>query len=303
MRTLSLLTVSAAVFLSACAPSAGVAPPAAIALQPSAEGVTRFRVGALEAWSLQDASGGVPNDGRVFAMGERPEDVRAVLEAAGAPTDRLRLDVNVLLVRTGGRLVMVDSGSGNALGTPGRILERLAAAGLRPEDVTDVVISHSHGDHTGGLLREGRLAYPSARIHMAADEWAFLQGQANQAALVAAIRPKVATFAPGATIAPGVRAVAVEGHTPGHVAVEVASGDRRLLAVGDTVHHYVISVRKPEWTIQFDQRPEVAEPSRRALLAAAAREGTLLFVPHFPSPGLGTVRVEGDGFVWVPVES
>ena len=82
-------------------------------------------------------------------------------------------------------------------------------------------------------MRDGRPAFPNARVHMTAGEWAFLRGQAPQAALVAAIRPRVSTFAPGATLAPGIRAVEIAGHTPGHTGVEIASRGQRLLAVGD----------------------------------------------------------------------
>lgn len=293
----------AALLLTACAPvqPPGGGEPLAATVQPAGEGVTRLRIGALEAWSIQDTTAAQPNDGKTFAIGEDAAAVRAVLAAAGAPTETLRLDVNVLLVRTGDRLVLIDSGSGTVFGTPGRLPERLAAAGVRADQITDVVISHSHADHMSGLLSGGRLAFPNARVHMLADEWAFLQGQQSQAALVAAIRPRVNAVAPGATIAPGIRSVPVEGHTPGHTAFEVSSNGQRLLAVGDTVHHYVLSVRKPEWTVAFDRDADTAERNRRALLSAAAREGTVLFVPHFPAPGLGTVRVEGDGFAWTPL--
>lgn len=273
----------------------------AATVQPAGEGVTRMRVGAFEAWSIQDATARRPNDGKTFAIGEDPAAVRAVLAQAGAPTDVLRLDVNVLLVRAGDRLVLVDSGSGTVFGTPGLLPQRLAATGVRADQITDVIISHSHADHLSGLVSGGRLAFPNARVHMIAEEWAFLLGQEAQAALVDLVRPVLNPIAAGSTIVPGVRAVAVEGHTPGHMAVEISSGGRRLLAVGDTVHHHVISVRKPEWTVQFDRNADEAERSRRALLAAAARDGTMLFVPHFPAPGIGTVRVEGDGFAWAPV--
>jgi glyoxylase-like metal-dependent hydrolase (beta-lactamase superfamily II) len=82
--------------------------------------------------------------------------------------------------------------------------------------------------------------------------------------------------------------------------VEIVSGRQRLLAIGDTAHHYVVSLRQPEFTIGFDGEPDTAEASRRALLGRAADERTRVFAPHFPYPGLGTVRREGDGFVWTP---
>jgi len=124
---------------------------------------------------------------------------------------------------------------------------------------------------------------------------------AAAADLVAAITPKVMPFQPGAVILPGVvTAVAVDGHTPGHSAYEIASDGERLLYIGDTAHHHVVSVQRPEWTIQFDGNAPLAQTSRRALLQRAADENLRLYAVHFPYPGLGRVHVRDDSFVWVP---
>ena len=92
----------------------------------------------------------------------------------------------------------------------------------------------------------------------------------------------------------------VNGHTPGHSAYEIASGADRLLYIGDSAHHFVISVQKPDWTVEFDGDAPIAQASRRALLQRAADQNLRLYAVHFPYPGVGRVKAQGDGFVWIP---
>ena len=139
-----------------------------------------------------------------------------------------------------------------------------------------------------------------ANVRMTAAEWAHMKAQSSLAAMVRAVEPQVETFQPGARLSPEVTAVEVRGHTPGHSAYLIQSGAQRLLAIGDTAHHYIVSLRKPEFTIQFDADAATAEASRRALLKRAADENLSVFAPHFPYPGLGAVRPQGAGFAWVP---
>lgn len=307
-----LLAASLAIaVLAACSksqPAADAAPVAESAAEPAATpadaspDVFRFRIGALDAIALKDGEFEIANDGKTFAIGQPVERVTELLTAAGQPGDVLRLGLQPLLVRGDARVLLFDTGAADAFPGAGRLPGSLRAAGVEPSQVTDVFISHLHGDHVSGLLAgEGALAFPNAAIHLSAPEWEALQGDAKAAALVAAITPKVATFQPGAAIVPGVvTAVAVDGHTPGHSAYEIASGDERLLYIGDTAHHHVVSVQRPEWTIQFDGDAPLAEASRRALLQRAADGKLRLYAVHFPFPGLGHVEAQGDGFVWLP---
>lgn len=261
--------------------------------------VYRFKIGALDAVALYDGAFRMPNDGKTFGVDEGAERVGAVLRAAGLPSDSLGLSVNVLLVRTGERLFMIDTGNGP--GAAGRLPASLREAGIAPADVTDIVITHGHGDHVGGLVgADGAAAFPNARVHMTAAEWAAVRPSPRAAAVVAAVGARVVTFAPGATLAPGITAADVRGHTPGHTAVLVESGGQRLIAIGDAAHHYVVSLREPEFTLAYDADAPTAEASRRALLTRAVDERLTVYAPHFPYPGVGTVRREGDGFAWVP---
>lgn len=127
-----------------------------------------------------------------------------------------------------------------------------------------------------------------------------MHASAEQAALVRAIKARVAAFEPGATIAPGVTTVAIAGHTPGHAAALITSAGERLFYIGNTAHHFVISVQRPDWSVEFDVDAPTAQTSRRAVLQRAADENLRVFAVHFPFPGVGRIRKRDEGFVWVP---
>ncbi len=166
--------------------------------------------------------------------------------------------------------------------------------------MTDVLITHSHADHIGGLVdATGQLAFAHATIRMASAEWAWLrtQGPAN---LVTAITGHVETFAPGAIVIPAVRSRRLDGHTPGHVGYEISSGQARLLDIGDLAHSSLVSLARPQWRMGFDTDQSVAKATRVKTLAALASGHELIYAPHFPYPGLGHIVAAGDGFGWEP---
>ena len=299
----------AGAMLSGCsepqpAATATPAPAAPAATQPAGNAdVFRFRIGTLEAAALKDGDIDAANDGKTFGVGQPTDQMAALLAAAKQPTDVLHLSIQPLLVRSGTRVLLFDTGAADAsFARAGRLPASLLAAGVEPSQVTDIFLSHRHPDHVGGLLtREDALAFPNATIHLSAPEWEALKGDRDAAALVAAITPKVAAFQPGAAVVPGVvTAVAVDGHTPGHSAYEITSGNERLLYIGDTAHHFVVSVQRPEWTVQYDENAPLAQTRRRALLQRAAADNLRVYAVHFPFPGLGRIEAQGDSFVWVP---
>jgi glyoxylase-like metal-dependent hydrolase (beta-lactamase superfamily II) len=182
----------------------------------------------------------------------------------------------------------------------GALLESLHQAGVKPAAITDVLITHSHGDHVGGLLdAEGRLAFPKATIRMSSAEWSWMQTK-GPPELVKAISSRVHTFEPGARIAPGITAVALVGHTPGHVGYEITSGEAHLLDIGDLAHSYIVSLGKPEWKVEFDNDDTLAKAVRLKTLKQLAGDHELVFSPHFPFPGVGQIEASGDGFLWKP---
>lgn len=307
-RTLLLTALASALAVSACSekPQAETTAPAAAA--PSTEAaknpdIFSFKIGALNATALKDGDIDAPNDGKTFGVGQPTADVGAVLTAAGQPADVMHLSIQPLLVRSGDRVMLFDTGAaGASFARAGRLPASLRAAGVEPSQVTDIFISHHHQDHVGGLVQaDGKRAFANAKIHLSAPEWETIKADTGAAALVAAIAPNVETFQPGAEIVPGVvKAVALSGHTPGHSAYEISSGDQRLLYIGDTAHHFVISVQRPDWTIDYDENAAAGGAARKAMLKRAADEDLRVYAVHFPFPGLGRIRAQGDGFVWVP---
>jgi glyoxylase-like metal-dependent hydrolase (beta-lactamase superfamily II) len=283
-----LMTLIVASALVACSPRSDTPrePANAAATAPmskpmsKADDVQTFPVGDFSAMALRDGALEFPNDSKTFGVGRTSAEVTELLTGTGLPTDRLELSIQPLLVKTADRVLLFDTGAGANMGSSGgRLPASMAAARIDPASVTDVFISHAHGDHVGGLLRaEGALAFPNAAIHISSPEWAFLKGMNAETAA----------------------AVAIPHHTPGHSGFLITSGQSSLLYVGDTMHHFVVSVRRPDWTVGFDADAPTAQASRSALLARSAESGQRLYAVHFPFPGLGKVERGDDGFVWVP---
>ena len=286
-------------FGAACSPGTEKADKAAAPAPAASADAHTFAIGALQAIALRDGNLALTN-----AVNESPwtdtEAAAETLAAAGQPRDRIHLSLQPLLVRTGDRLVLLDTGARGQMGTQAGLMGALRAAGVEPGQITDILVSHSHDDHVGGLVdARGALAFPNATIRMSSAEWADFQPQAARADLVRAITPKVQTFEAGAMVAPGITAVALDGHTAGHMGYEIASGTDRLLYIGDAMHSSVISVQRPEWVNVWDSNSAVAVATRQGLLDRGARGSVRIYAPHFPFPGVGRFQRRDDGFVWV----
>src|SRR5580692_1820466 len=180
-------------------------------LRPVAPAMQTFHLGQMEVTSLYDAQIIVPNDGKSFGTDAKAGEVADLLRASAASTGEVTLSVNVLLVKTGSHLLLLDTGTGPEW--HGALLGSLKLTGVSPAAITDILITHSHGDHVNGLLDpNGGLAFPNATIRMSDEEWEWMKTKGSER-LVTAISGHVMSFRAGETVAPGIRSLAIEGHT------------------------------------------------------------------------------------------
>lgn len=261
--------------------------------------IKNFKLGGFEMSVLRDGGLTIPNDGSIFGLHENPAAVAKVLTSAGAPPDKIRLDIDALLIRMPGHLVLVDAGYGPA--GHGVVQQSLALAGFSPADITDILLTHAHPDHVGGLVdAQGQSAFPQALIRMSAKEWTFMQNQAGTRAIAAAVKAQVKTFDPGLPVLPGITPVALPGHTPGHVGYEIASQGHEIIDIGDVVHSAIVSLAKPEWTIKWDSDKPEGVKTRRQELQRLTDRHELMFAPHFSFPGVGRIEHADGGFRFQP---
>lgn len=284
-------------------------------------GFYRFAIGDIEATVLSDGGLSFEPIQPTWAPEAKKEDIDALLSAAFLPADRFTLAVNVLAMRIGDGFVLVDSGAGGLFGpTLGKLSGNLDAAGIERGKVKAVILSHGHGDHFGGLMdAEGKPTYPNAALYANKSEIDYWTGpspdlsklripEENKKVFAATARKYLTAFkdrmevvTPGQKILGGsVEIVAAPGHTPGHIALQVVSGNEALLHVADTVHHHVLMFAHPEWTSAFDSDPQLAAATRKKVFERTAYDRARVLAYHLPFPGLGHVRTAKGGFEWIP---
>jgi glyoxylase-like metal-dependent hydrolase (beta-lactamase superfamily II) len=262
-------------------------------------GIASFRLGALQVTTLRDGGYVLQNGSGDLGADVGPKAVARVLAAAGAPTDQVSLAVDALLLRGGGRVILVDTGMGPD--NHASLVASLKLAGVAPGEVTDVLITHAHFDHVGGLIdAAGRSAFPKAAIWINAREWAAMLAVPGPHRITPAIAAQVRTFEPGHEILPGITPTALYGHTTGHVGYIIASNGQQLEDIGDLAHSSIVELAEPGWRGGIDEDPTAGAATRATEVKRLAAAHTLIFAPHFPFPGVGWVVPHGDGYIWKP---
>lgn len=249
-------------------------------------------------------------------MRDVPED-EANVHLAKAFRSTFQLSINAFLIFSGSRTALVETGSGNYLGPEaGKLLANLSAAGVSPDDIDTVLLTHMHPDHSAGLtdLESGKANYPNAELIVHENEprhWfddaEMAKGTEREKTLMfqqareqcAPYRDRMRTFTEG-EVFPGVTAVPCPGHTPGHCGFRVDSDGRSLLIWGDIVHMPEVQVPRPEVTMVVDVDPAMAEASRRRIFDIAAQERLLVTGMHLHYPGFGHVAKSGSDYRFVP---
>jgi len=251
-----------------------------------------------------------------FSYPDVPEDeLIALLEAHGQPTDSLMPDCNVPILKTSDRLILFDVGSGaNFMPTAGKLIENMEEAGFDPAEVTDVVFTHCHPDHLWGLIDDfDEIVFPNAGFHMGRAEWEFWRDPGTVDAMPEArktfavgaqnrlsyLEDMITLFEPGAEVLPGVEAVDTAGHTPGHMSYMLHGGSEPVLVAGDAILHFAVSFEHPSWPSGSDQDPEMGIATRKKLLDRLATDKAMLTAYHLPTPGEGRVEREGSAYRFV----
>ncbi len=262
-----------------------------------------FHLGDFTVTTLLDGS--LPRDGAkdIFGGGASDEDFAKVSADNFISPEVAQFFFTPTLVNTGSELVLFDTGLGQ-----GGIQSALADAGVTPDQIDVVVITHMHPDHIGGMTTDDAPTFANARYVTASPEYDFWAAQdaGNRvgdlvAAKVTPLAEKMNFVEDGGEVASGITAVAAYGHTPGHTVYHLESNGQRLVLTADLANHYVWSFAHPEWEVRFDMDKAAATASRRNVLGMLAADKVPMIGYHMPFPAAGFVETRGEGFRFVPV--
>ncbi len=304
---------AAAALTAAAGPAAAETAPAGAA----APGVYRYKIGSYELTALYDGIWYRPITDK-FIRNAPFAAVEHALDAAFMPHDTLATPFTTLIVNTGEKLVLIDTGTGGQIAPSAGVLRaNLAAAGIDPKAVDQIVISHFHPDHINGIKdKDNALIFPNAEIMVPAPEWAYWMDDANlnaapadlkltflnQRRIFTNIARQVTQFQPGKEVATGIVTLPAFGHTPGHTVFAIHSGDQSLLVLSDTAQHPAVFARHPDWQAAFDIDGNKAVATRKKLFDRAAADRMLVTGYHFPFPACGHLIKTATGYEHVPVE-
>ena len=300
----------------AAAPLAG-AMAAATPADKETPGIYRYRIGTFELTALYDGIWYRPITDK-FIRNAPFAAVESALADAFMPADKLATPFTTLIVNTGQKLVLIDTGTGGQIAPSAGVLRaNLAAAGIDPKAIDLIAISHFHPDHINGIKdKDNALIFPNAELMVPAPEWAYWMDDANlnaaptdlkitflnQRRIFSDIAKQVTQFQPGKEVAPGIVTLPAPGHTPGHTVFAIHSDDQSLLVLSDTAQHPAVFARHPDWQAAFDIDGAEAVATRKKIFDRAAADRTLVAGYHFPFPACGHLIKTATGYKHVPVE-
>ena len=279
-------------------------------------GYYRMKIGKIDVIALTDGTIGV--DFLALLTNTKPGAVESLLAREYVKPTAVEASMNAYLIQLDNKLILIDTGAGELLGPKlDKLPDSLRSIGIQPEQITDILLTHIHPDHSGGLTVGGRRVFPNATVHvnkLELDYWTnkllgkkaseptktFFK-QADQTVSPYIKSGQVKTFDGEVELFPGLRTVAGYGHTPGQTYYVLESNGEKLVFWGDTLHVQDVQFADPSVTVKFDVDPKAAAGQRKLAFADAAKNGYLVALDHVYFPGVGHVQKEGDHFRWIPV--
>jgi glyoxylase-like metal-dependent hydrolase (beta-lactamase superfamily II) len=310
--TAAIVPIGAASPVRAAAPATG----------KQAPGFYRYKLGDFEITVVTDGANRMKLPENLVANATR-DQVNAALAAAYMEKDVFVGPYNPIVVNTGQKLVLIDTGTGEAAfnsskGASGQFLTNAAAAGIDPKAIDAVIVSHFHGDHMNGLLRaDNSLTFPNAEILVPAAEMKFWMddGEMSRApkgrmeglfrnarrVLQGDVMKRLRTYDEGKEVLPGITAVGTHGHSAGHNSHIVASGSKQVFVQADVTHVPFLFARNPGWHAFYDQDPVMAEATRRKVYDMLVADRMMVQGFHYPFPSVAYVEKNGSGYREIPV--
>lgn len=281
--------------------------------------ISRLKIGQCEVTILRDLV--MSYTSQDFFLNVNAQELDPALRRFGADPANIPSPFIVLLLQYDDRKVLIDTGvgyteqpimiGGNPFEKKGRLQHLLASENLKKEDITDVILSHFHPDHIGGIFNENKdPVFPNAKYHAPLEEWDYWHSSLadNQSPFfkffiadqVTPLKDRDLNLFTGdySEILPGIIAVQAFGHTPGHVALDLKFENEHLLYVSDAFLH-PLHIERLDWQTKYDMDHDQARKSREKLLDLAYRENMLVNVFHFDFPGLGNIGKEGKNWKWI----
>ncbi len=276
----------------------------------------RVKHGTMEATVISDGPLNFPDAGKIFLRAP-DADIRKLLADEFLPTDAVRMEQNILVLNTGDKLVMFDTGLYSMKPNPtlpsGRILKSLGEAGIKPEDIDAIVLTHPHIDHAGGIMSEDgktRL-FPNAQIYTTEADFNFwtdekrigTPAESSHRTVLKNLVPnkdRLVMVKDGQEILPGIQAISSPGHTVGHTSYMISSGGKSLCFTGDIAHHSIL-LRRPKMAITFDTDGDAASATRIRMCDMLSSQKIPGLIFHLPWPGIGNIVKDGEGFRFMPV--
>lgn len=313
--------IAGAGLTAAAAYASGISMPIAHAKAPFSKAQApyfyRFPHGKMQMTMVSDGPLPLGDPTGAFLGAAKEEISKMLTDNFLSPTNTV-LEQNVLVVNTGDKLYVVDTGMGSSpmFGpTTGKLMETLKAAGIDPADVDGILVTHAHCDHVWGIMNDnGKPNFPNAQIYISQadfDFWTdeaklsmkdpaymkpFVEGARNN---LLPVRDRIVFFKDGQEFVPGIQAMAAPGHTVGHTIFMITSDGKSMAAIGDLTHHHVLLVERPRLEFAYDTDPKQSAGSRVRILDMLAANKIPLAAYHFPWPGHGHVVKSGDGFRFI----